>query len=84
MAFVPGGLDSRVGLLIGAMLWPLLVAVGLWFILGAVARLNSPRAHLIVPLLIVLSLLCVVPFAKTSTGPLSYLPLYSRIVFSVY
>jgi hypothetical protein len=84
IALLPGGLDSRVGLLIGALLWPLLVAIGLFFLIGAVARVDSPKVHMILVVLIIVSLFCVVPFGRTSAGPLSYLPLYSHFVFSVY
>jgi hypothetical protein len=84
IALIPGGLDSRVGLLVGALLWPLLVTVGLFVLIGAAARVDSSKLHMVVGALIVVSLFCVIPFDRTSAGPLSYLPLYSRIVFSVY
>jgi len=84
VGFLPGGFESRVGFLFGALLWPIAVAILMYLLSGWILHSRSQKTNIVAGCTIIISLLLVVPLNGSAKFPFSYLPLYSHFMFVIY
>jgi hypothetical protein len=79
-----GGLRSRLTLLVGGLIWPLLVCVLLFWISGRLWHQNSFALKVVSIVVLALSSFVVVTLARTSSPPFSSFPLFSLFSAAAY
>jgi hypothetical protein len=82
--YLPGGLRSRLTLVVGGLVWPLCVSAFMFWVSGKLWNRNDAKITRLSVAVLVLSLFVVVPLASARRPPFSRFPLFTLFSDAAY
>jgi hypothetical protein len=82
-SLVTGNIRVPAAVILGAIVWPIVLSIGLYVVSGIVWH-GGPKVRFVFGLITLLSLFCVVSLDRTYEAPLNGFPLFSHFFFIDY